>query len=77
MTKIKFRHKETGLFFCKAERNMFSVEERKKMTEEEIFRKSHLSEEGRVYTKMVSQFHMRQWIGPKHVDEFEMVILEE
>ena len=63
---VKFRHKETGLFFCRAKGLSPSTMDYDKLGEEGIFRKRHLSKRGRIYQK-------RDWIGKKHADEFEIV----
>lgn len=46
---VKFRHKETGLFFCRAKGLSPSRRDYDKLGEEGIFRKRHLSKRGRIY----------------------------
>ncbi len=40
---VKFKHKETGLFFCRTKGRSPSIQERRMLGEDEIFRKRHLS----------------------------------
>lgn len=69
---VKFRHKETGLFFCRAKGLSPSLYDYDKLGEEGIFRKRHLSKRGRIY-ESATENQKRDWIGKKHADEFEIV----
>lgn len=69
---VKFRHKETGLFFCRAKGLSPSRRDYDKLGEEGIFRKRHLSKRGRIY-ESATENQKRDWIGKKHADEFEIV----
>ncbi|MCS3169908.1 hypothetical protein [Phocaeicola vulgatus] len=69
---VKFRHKETGLFFCRAKGLSPSRRDYDKLGEEGIFRKRHLSKRGRIY-ETATENQKRDWIGKKHADEFEIV----
>lgn len=69
---VKLRHKETGLFFCRAKGLSPSIREYDELGEEAIFRKRHLSKRGRIY-ESCSEKQKRDWIGRKHADEFEIV----
>ena len=69
---VKFRHKETGLFFCRAKGLSPSIMDYDKLGEEGIFRKRHLSKRGRIY-ESATENQKRDWIGKKHADEFEIV----
>lgn len=64
---VKFRHKETGLFFLSPSRRDYD-----KLGEEGIFRKRHLSKRGRIY-ETATENQKRDWIGKEHADEFEIV----
>lgn len=46
---VKFRHKETGLFWCRAKGLAPSRKEYYELGEESIFRKRHLSKRGAIY----------------------------
>lgn len=69
---VKFKHKETGLFFCKAKGTSPSIQERRMLGEDGVFRKRHLSKRGRVY-ESATEKQKEQWIGKYHADEFEIV----
>jgi hypothetical protein len=69
---VKFRHKETGLFFCRAKGLSPSIREVKEFGEEAIFRKRNLSKRGRIY-ETATENQKRNWIGEEHADEFEIV----
>lgn len=69
---VKFKHKETGLYFCRAKGRAPTRLEYYKLGEEAIFRKRHLSKRGRIY-ESCSEKQKRDWIGRKHADEFEIV----
>ncbi len=59
---VKFRHKETGLFFCRAKGLSPSRRDYDKLGEEGIFRKRHLSKRGRIY-ESATENQKRDWIG--------------
>lgn len=69
---VKFRHKETGLFFCRAKGLSPSLRDYDELGEEVIFRKRNLSKRGRIY-ETATERQKRDWIGSKHADEFEIV----
>lgn len=69
---VKFRHKETGMFFCRAKGLSPGREEYNRLGEDAIFRKRHLSKRGRIY-ETATDNQKRDWIGSKHSDEFEIV----
>ena len=69
---VKFRHKETGLFFCRAKGLSPSRRDYDKLGEEGVFRKRHLSKRGRIY-ETATENQKRDWIDKKHADEFEIV----
>lgn len=69
---VKFRHKETGLFFCREKGLSPSIRQVKEFGEEAIFRKRNLSKRGRIY-ESATENQKRMWIGEKHCDEFEIV----
>lgn len=69
---VKFRHKETGMFFCRAKGLSPGREEYNRLGEDAIFRKRHLSKRGRIY-EIATENQKRDWIGRKHADEFEIV----
>lgn len=69
---VKFRHKETGLFFCRAKGLSPSIKMYNESGEEAIFRKRNLSKRGRIY-ETATENQKRLWIGEKHADEFEIV----
>lgn len=69
---VKFRHKETGLFFCRAKGRSPSLREVAEIGQDAMFRKRHLSKRGRIY-ESATEKQKRDWIGKKHADEFEIV----
>ena len=69
---VKFRHKETGLFFCRAKGLSPSIKMYNELGEEAIFRKRNLSKRGRIY-ETATENQKRLWIGERHADEFEIV----
>lgn len=69
---VKFKHKETGLFYCKAKGRSPSLREMKELGENEIFQKRHLSKRGRVY-ESATEKQMISWIGGRHANEFEII----
>lgn len=69
---VKFRHKETGLFWCRAKGRSPSIREDNELGEESIFRKRHLSKRGAIY-ETATEKQKREWIGKEHADEFEIV----
>lgn len=69
---VKFRHKETGLFFCKAKGLSPSRRDWDMLGEENIFKKRNLSKRGRIYETATKKQKM-SWIGSRHADEFEIV----
>lgn len=69
---VKFRHKETGLFFCRAKGLSPSRKDYYELGEEAIFKKRNLSKRGRIY-ETATENQKRDWIGKKHADAFEIV----
>ena len=69
---VKFKHKETGLFFCRAKGRSPSIQERRMLGEDKIFRKRHLSKRGRVYESATEKQKVL-WIGKEYADEFEII----
>ena len=69
---VKFKHKETGLFWCKAKGRSPSRSEYYELGKEGIFRKRHLSKRGAIYENATEK-QKREWIGKEHADEFEIV----
>lgn len=69
---VKFRHKETGLFFCRAKGLCPSLREVTEKGENAIFRKRNLSKRGRIYESATEKQKVL-WIGKEHADEFEIV----
>lgn len=69
---VKFKHKETGLFFCRVKGASLSIQEKRMLGEDEVFRKRHLSKRGRIY-EYATEKQKEQWIGKYHADEFEIV----
>ena len=68
---VKFRHKETGLFFCKA-KGLSTDKSYGKHGSRERFLNRHLSKRGRIY-ESASEKQKTEWIGKKYADEFEIV----
>lgn len=62
---VKFRHKETGLFFCRAKGLSPSIKVYNELGEDAIFRKRNLSKIGRIY-ETATENKKRMWIGEKH-----------
>lgn len=73
---VKFKHKETGLFFCKAKGLSPGRDEYFRLGEDAIFRKRHLSKRGRIY-ESATERQKQEWIGKKHADEFEIVTVKQ
>lgn len=69
---VKFRYKETGLFWCRAKGLALSRWQLNKFGKDEIFRNRHLSKRGRIY-ETATEKQKREWIGKEHADEFEIV----
>lgn len=69
---VKFIHKETGLFYCRAKGLSPSRRDYDELGENDIFKKRHLSKRGRIY-ETATEKQKRDWIGSKHADEFEIV----
>ena len=68
---VKFRHKETGLFFWKA-KGLSTDKSYGKHGSRERFLNRHLSKRGRIY-ESASEKQKTEWIGKKYADEFEIV----
>lgn len=68
---VKFRHKETGLFFCKA-KGLSTDKSYGKYGSRERFLNRHLSKRGRIY-ESASEKQKTEWIGKDYADEFEIV----
>lgn len=68
---VKFRHKETGLFFCRAKGHSPTIREEKEYGSHAIFLKRNLSKRGRIY-ESATEKQKKLWIG-KYADEFEIV----
>ena len=77
---VKFRHKETGLFFCRAKGLSPSRRDYDKLGEEGIFRKRHLSKRGRIYEsatenqKLEGTYHMEKRTTVFDLDAVEKII---
>lgn len=69
---VKFKHKETGLFYCRAKGLSPSWKEINEIGKDVIFRKRNLSKRGRIY-ESATEKQKRLWIGKEHADEFEIV----
>lgn len=69
---VKFRHKETGLFWCRAKGLSPSRKERDELGKDGIFKKRHLSKRGCIY-ESATEKQKRSWIGESYADEFEIV----
>lgn len=69
---VKFKHKETGLFFCRVKGDSPSIQEKRMLGEDKIFRKRHLSKRGRVYESATEKQKLL-WIGERHADEFDII----
>jgi hypothetical protein len=68
---VKFRHIETGLFFCRAKGLAPTYREVLEYGSHAIFLKRNLSKRGRVY-EYATEKQKRNWIG-EYADEFEIV----
>ena len=68
---VKFRHIETGLFFCRAKGLSPTYREVFEYGSHAIFLKRNLSKRGRVY-ESATEKQKRNWIG-EYADEFEIV----
>lgn len=68
---VKFRHKETGLFFCKA-KGLSTDKSYGKSGSREYFLNRHLSKRGRIY-ESASEKQKADWIGKNYADEFEII----
>ena len=71
---VKFRHKETGLFWCRAKGRSPSRNEYYELGEESIFRKRHLSKRGAIY-ETATEKQKREWIGKKHAISIMALII--
>lgn len=69
---VKFKHKETGLFYCRAKGLSPSQKEIDEIGRDAIFRKRYLSKRGRIYENATEK-QKRLWIGEEHANEFEIV----
>lgn len=69
---VKFRHKETGLYWCRAKGLSPSRQQYNELGEDANFRKRHLSKRGRIY-ESATEKQKEEWIGKRHSDEFEIV----
>lgn len=70
---VKFKHKETGLFFCKA-KGLSNDKRFGKEGSRERFLNRHLSKRGRVY-EVATEKQKTEWIGKEYADEFEIVTI--
>lgn len=68
---VKFRYKETGLFFCRA-KGLSTDKSYGKDKSRERFLNRHLSKRGRIY-ESATEKQKNDWIGKDHADEFEIV----
>lgn len=68
---VKFRHKETGMFFCKA-KGLSTDKSYGERNTRERFLNRHLSKRGRIY-ESATEKQKADWIGRKYSDEFEIV----
>lgn len=73
---VKLRHKETGLFYCRAKGRSPSLREVEEIGRDAMFRKRNLSKRGRIYHSCTEK-QKRDWIGREHADEFEIVHIYE
>lgn len=67
----KLKHKETGLFFCKA-KGLASDKSYGSFGSRERFLNRHLSKRGRVY-ESITEKQKVQYIGEEYANEFEIV----
>ena len=68
---VKFRYKETGLFFCKA-KGLSTDKSYGEYKSRERFLKRHLSKRGRIY-ESATEIQKADGIGKMYVGEFEIV----
>lgn len=68
---VKFRHKKTGLFFCKVKDRSPSLREVEEIGSYAMFIKRNLSRRGRIY-ESATEKQKQRWIG-EYTDEFEIV----
>lgn len=69
---VKFRHIETGLFFCRTKGLSPTIREINEAGgSHAIFLKRNLSKRGRIY-ESATEKQKRNWIG-EYADEFEIV----
>lgn len=61
---VKFRHKETGLFWCRAKGRSPSINEYDELGEESIFRKRNLSKRGAIYETATEKLN-DEWLKRK------------
>lgn len=67
----KIRHKETGLFFCKA-KGLSGDKKYGPYWSKEHFLNRHLSKRGRIY-ESITEKQKAQYVGKEYADEFEIV----
>lgn len=67
----KIRHKETGLFFCKA-KGLANDRSYGKYGSRERFLNRHLSKRGRIY-ESITEKQKAQYVSEGYADEFEIV----
>nr|DAQ59846.1 MAG TPA: hypothetical protein [Caudoviricetes sp.] len=70
---VKFRHKETGMFFCKA-KGLSNDKKYGEYGSRERFLNRHLSKCGRIY-ESATEKQKSEWIGKRYSDEFEIVVV--
>ncbi len=68
---VKFKHKETGLFFCKA-KGLSGDKRFGERGTRDRFLNRHLSKRGRIY-ESATEKQKADWVGKKYADEFEIV----
>lgn len=68
---VKFKHRETGLFFCKA-KGLSTDKSYGEYKSRERFLNRHLSKRGRIYESATEKQKV-DWIGKTYADEFEIV----
>lgn len=67
----KLRHKETGLYFCRAKGLSDDKKYGPKYSKERYLNR-HLSKRGRIYDS-VTEKQKAQYVGKEYADEFEIV----
>lgn len=67
----KIKHKETGLFFCKA-KGLSDDKKYGRPYSRERFLNRHLSKRGRIY-ESITEKQKAQYVGKEYADEFEIV----